>query len=216
MTSCAGSESTADSQRWRKQDSSDGTEVSFFGGGGGLRGQLFHWYLPCCHVKGGGPSVALYIPTWEACKWRGSAVVIYSPQLLTLDSELIIAKGKSDRTWRVPEPVTLISVRCLQQEVREEELASVCFRSGFVHLCLCVCLFGGWLNHDSRWNMLGSLVDLNAARICATITVHFGGCRLWATTTNKSIVSCPYKFKYTSVFGSCSTHSTISYYISLL
>lgn len=80
---------------------------------------------PCCHQRDWGPWVALSIPTWELCKWRGRAVIIYSPQLLTLDSALIAARGKSDWTWRVPEPVTLISVRCLQQEVKEEELAAV-------------------------------------------------------------------------------------------
>lgn len=196
MTSWAGSESTADGQRerrWRRQESSDGAG---FGGGGG-------WYG--CEVGGstvihhavirqtGGPWVALSIPTWEACKWRGRAVIIYSPQLLTLDSELITAEGKSDRTWRVPEPVTLISVRCLQQEVWEEELASVGSCCGFARACLyifvCISARWGkqwwregvgvhtaeWLNHDSRWHMIGPLMDQNTAGICAIITVHFAG-----------------------------------------
>lgn len=149
MTSWAGSESTADGQRererrWRRQESSDWAGVG--GGGIWLRGRWFHCDSPCCHQTDGGPWVALSIPTWEACKWRGRAVIIYSPQLLTLDSELITAEGKSDRTWRVPEPVTLISVRCLQQEVWEEELASVGSRCGFARACLYtfVCISARW------------------------------------------------------------------------
>lgn len=132
----------------------EGEEVEVAGGfrwrwegvGVWLRGRWFHCDSPCCHQRDGGPWVALSIPTWEACKWRGRAVIIYSPQLLTLDSELITAKGKSDRTWRVPEPVTLISVRRLRQEVREEELASVSFRCGFARACshMFVCVSARW------------------------------------------------------------------------
>lgn len=103
--------------------------------------------------------VALSIPTWEAWKWRGRAVIIYSPQLLTLDSELIMEERKSDRTWHVPEPVTLISVRCQRQEVREEEHASLGFHCGFVRACLYmfVCISARWGHvggpHPRDWAM---------------------------------------------------------------
>lgn len=44
--------------------------------------------------------------------------------------------------------MTLISVRCLQQEVREEELASVGFRCGFARACsyvfVCTRLSARW------------------------------------------------------------------------
>lgn len=105
-----------------------------------------------------GPSVALSIPTWEACKWRGRAVIIYSLQFLTLDSELITAKGKSDWTWRVPEPVTLISVRCLQQEVRGRQ-AWICTHV-YMFVCLCATTrwrvgdMVEWLNHDSKCHVV--------------------------------------------------------------
>lgn len=170
-------------------------QLGLGGGGIWLRGRWFHCDSPCCHQTDGGPWVALSIPTWEACKWRGRAVIIYSPQLLTLDSELITAEGKSDRTWRVPEPVTLISVRCLQQEVWEEELVLSALAVDLrVRVCTHLCVFqpgggssgggrwgwgGGhtaeWLNHDSRWHMVCPLMDQNTAGICAIITVHFAG-----------------------------------------
>lgn len=124
-----------------------------------LRGRRFRRDSPGCHQTCGDPWVALSIPTWEACKWRGRAVIIYSPQLLTLDSELITEEGKSDRTWRVPEPVTLISVRCLQQGVREEELASVSFRCGSARgsACACLCFPARWGGYEgtclSEWTM---------------------------------------------------------------
>ena len=158
----------------------------FGGGGGGGGGQLLPCDSPRCHHGDRGPWVALSIPTWEACKWRGRAVIIYSLQHLTLDSELITAKGKSDWTWRVPEPVTLISVRCLQQEVREEELASVSSHCGFARVvCTCLCVAArwgvrrgggstaGWLSHDSRWHVVGLLTDLSTTGICGIITVYF-------------------------------------------
>lgn len=162
MTSWAGSESTADGQReretgrrWRQHDSSD--ERSW--GGGWMRGRWLRCDSPCCHQRDRGPWVALSIPTWEAWKWRGRVVIIYSLQLLTLDSELITAKGKSDWTWRVPESVTLISVRCLQQEVREDVLASVGSFCRFVRAHMYMFVYtsqvgmGGpraeWLNHNS-------------------------------------------------------------------
>lgn len=181
MTSWAGSESTADGQRVREREEVE--EAGWFrwrglGGGRWLRCWWLHCDSPCCHQRDRGPWVALSIPTWEAWKWRGHAVIIYSPQLLTLDSELITAKGKSDWSWRVPESVTLISVRCLQQEVREEELASVGFCSGFFPcVCLYVCVFvrfisgraqlNDWLNRDSRWHVVGLLMGQDVA--CITI-----------------------------------------------
>lgn len=163
MTSWAGSESTADGQRererrWRRQESSDSAGVGGGGGGIWLRGRWFHCDSPCCHQTDGGPWVALSIPTWEACKWRGRAVIIYSPQLLTLDSELITAEGKSDRTWRVPEPVTLISVRCLQQEVWEEELVLSALAVDLrVRVCTHLCVFqpGGGSSGGGRWGWGG-------------------------------------------------------------
>lgn len=169
MTSWAGSESTAYGQRewvretggererrWRRRK--DSSDEGVWVGVWGLWGWWLHCDSPCCHQRDRGPWVALSIPTWEAWKWRGHAVIIFSPQLLTLDSELITAKGKSDWSWRVPESVTLISVRCLQQEVREGELASVCFCSGFFHACACmfVCLcvsFWGGLSWMTDWTV---------------------------------------------------------------
>lgn len=133
-------------------------------GGGG--GSTTVWFNTVSSVGTLGPECPLCIPTWEACKWRVHAVIIYSPQHLTLDLELITAKGKSDWTWRVPKPVTLISVRCLQQEVREEEFPCVSFHCGFVrarvYVCVCVCFSQvrggkkeGLNDGDSSWQGSG-------------------------------------------------------------
>lgn len=150
MTSCAGSEGTSRRSERAGEGVAEGREFRWSWGcvaveeGVCLRGRWLHCDSPCCHQTDGDPWVALSIPTWEACKWRGCAVIIYSPQLLTLDSELITEEGKSDRTWRVPEPVTLISVRCLQQGVREEELASVSLHCGSAHALARLCFPARW------------------------------------------------------------------------
>lgn len=121
-------------------------------GGGG--GSTTVWFNTVSSVGTLGPEWPLCIPTWEACKWRVHAVIIYSPQHLTLDLELITTKGKSDWTWRVPKPVTLISVRCLQQEVREEEFPCVSFHCGFVRarVYVCVCVLARWgVGRERGW-----------------------------------------------------------------
>lgn len=147
MTSWAGSESTADGQRQRKRGRKVEVAEEFRWRWG--RGMLvaLPWFTMLSWEGPGAPEWPSLFPPERACKWRGRAVIIYSLQLLTLDWELITAEGKSDRTWRVPEPVTLISVRCLQQEVREEELAFVSFHCGSALACclytdVCMCFFG--------------------------------------------------------------------------
>lgn len=75
------------------------------GGGGGEGGRGYGGEVGGFTVihhavirRTGTPEWPSLFPPERACKWRGRAVIIYSPQLLTLDSELITAEGKSDRT----------------------------------------------------------------------------------------------------------------------
>lgn len=144
MTSCAGSESTADGQskpgrRWRMQESSNraGVERQWRRGGMVARSVASLWFT-MLSSDGQGPLSGPLYSHLRGLQMEGPRVIIYSPQLLTLDSELIAAEGKSDRTWRVPEPVTLISVRCLQQGVRRRR---VCFcQRLLLDLSTCVCV----------------------------------------------------------------------------
>lgn len=126
MTSWAGSESTADGQREKeRQREGRGVQMEVWGGGATLARSVVA-VIHHAVIRGTeAPEWPSLFPPESPANGGGHAVIIYSPKLLTLDSELITARGKSDWTWRVPKPVTLISVRCLQQEVREEALAVV-------------------------------------------------------------------------------------------